>query len=105
MFANKIDKDGAQCISEMIRNKQFLTCLGLSNNKLYKAGAMEIAQNGLNGKTQLVKLSIENNGIGTDGLAAISRALKHCRGIQELYLYNNELENESMEEFSKLLQN
>ena len=51
MFANKIDKEGAQSISAIIKNKQFLTCLGLSNNKLYKSGAIEIAKNGLYGKS------------------------------------------------------
>lgn len=51
LFANKIDMEGAQHISAIIRNKQFLTSLGLSNNKLYKSGAIEIAKNGLAGKT------------------------------------------------------
>ena len=51
LFAIKIDKEGAAHISAIIRNKQFLTCLGLSNNKLYKSGAIEIAKNGLMGKS------------------------------------------------------
>ena len=43
LFANKIDQEGATCISAMIKNKDKLTCLGLSNNKLMKNGACEIA--------------------------------------------------------------
>ena len=78
LFANKINNEGAHYISAMIKNKSFLSCLGLSNNKLYKSGAIEIAQNGLRDKTQLVKISIENNGIGNEGLKEMSLALKNC---------------------------
>ena len=61
LFANKIDKDGAPFISAIIKNKEGLQCLGLSNNKLNKPGAIDIAHNGLQGKTNLIKISIENN--------------------------------------------
>lgn len=61
LFANKISKESAVDISAILRNKQGLTCLGLSNNKIFVDGAREIAKNGLFGKTQVVKLSIENN--------------------------------------------
>jgi hypothetical protein len=32
LFANKIDANGAGCISSIIKNKVKLSCLGLSNN-------------------------------------------------------------------------
>jgi hypothetical protein len=51
LFANKINSEGAVHISAIIKNKAFLSCLGLSNNKLYKQGAVEIAENGLKGKS------------------------------------------------------
>jgi hypothetical protein len=41
-------------------------------NKLSHTGAIEIANNGLEGKRGLVKISIENNSIGNIGLQAIS---------------------------------
>ena len=75
----------------------------MSNNKLYKYGAVEIAENGLAGKQSLVKLSIENNCIGNEGLKAISKALMECRNIQEIYLYNNELDDDPIEDFTNLL--
>jgi len=34
LFANKIDESGAPFISAMIKNKEKLSCIGLSNNKL-----------------------------------------------------------------------
>jgi Ran GTPase-activating protein (RanGAP) involved in mRNA processing and transport len=77
--------------------------LGLSNNKLYKYGAQEIAENGLAGKQNLVKLSIENNCIGNEGLKAISKSLMECRNIEEIYLYNNELDDDPIEDFTNLL--
>ena len=50
LFANKIDQSGAPFIADIIKNKLQLQTLGLSNNKLYKYGAMEIAKTGLTGK-------------------------------------------------------
>ena len=51
----------------------------------------------------LTKISIENNGIQNSGLKAIAQALKECRLIQEFYLYNNELDDDPIEDFTKLL--
>ena len=64
LFANKIDESGAEYISKIIKNKHKLTSLGLSNNKLATAGAVEIAKEGLQGKTEMTKISMENNVIG-----------------------------------------
>lgn len=80
--------------------------LGLSNNKLHKSGAIEIAENGLKGKSQLVKLSIENNSIGNEGLEAIAKSLHPtCSSVQELYLYNNEIDDEPIMDFCTFLKN
>ena len=103
LFANKIDQSGAPFIADIIKNKLQLQTLGLSNNKLYKYGAMEIAKTGLTGKQSLVKLSIENNCIGNEGLKAISIALSECRALQEIYLYNNEIDDEPIEDFTNLI--
>jgi len=81
LFANKISAQGAADISGILKNKFKITTLGLSNNKLDSPGAIELAHNGLAGKQYLVKLSIENNGIGNRGLEAIAKALKECRNI------------------------
>lgn len=51
LFANKITGEGSVFISAMIKNKTFLSTLGLSNNKLGRGGAIEIAENGLKGKS------------------------------------------------------
>ena len=103
LYANKIGPEGARNISSIIRNKQKLTALGLSNNKLSDTGAMEIAQNGLAGKRFIVKLSLENNGIRNDGLEAISKSLMENTQLQEIYLYNNELDDEPIDVFVQFL--
>jgi Ran GTPase-activating protein (RanGAP) involved in mRNA processing and transport len=103
LFANKIEPDGAHCISAIIKNKPKLSCIGLSNNRLGADGAIEIAQNGLEGKQELVKISIENNVIGNIGLRAISLALKDCHHLQEFYLYNNEIDDEPITEFTNFI--
>ena len=103
LFANKIGEDGAGNISAIIKSKGKLTCLGLSNNKLGGSGAVEIATSGLNGKNQMIKLSIENNGIGNPGLQAISNALRNCTRLQEIYLYNNDIDDDPIDQFVALL--
>ena len=50
-------------------------------------------------------MSIENNGIGNEGLKEIALALSNCNTIQELYLYNNELDDDPIKDFTKLLAN
>lgn len=103
LFANRIGPDGSKQISAMIKNKAKLTSLGLSNNKLNDTGCIELAQNGLVGKRFLVKLSFENNGMGNTALEAVSASLMDCQSIQELYLYNNELDDDPIENFCELL--
>jgi Leucine-rich repeat (LRR) protein len=51
-------------------------------------------------KPDLVKLSLESNGIESRGLLAISTALKDNTELKELYLYNNRIDDSYMEEFS-----
>ena len=77
----------------------------MSNNKLGSDGAEELAKNGLQGKRGLIKLSIENNSISNSGLKAISLALRDCQQIQEIYLYNNDIDDEPIGDFCNLLKN
>lgn len=39
------------------------------------------------------------------GLMGLSKALLDNESLEEIYLYNNEIDDESMESFSKMLQN
>ena len=64
---------------------------------------MEIAKTGLTGKQSLVKLSIENNCIGNEGLKAIAIALRDNKALQEIYLYNNEIDDEPIEDFTNFI--
>jgi hypothetical protein len=50
-------------------------------------------------------LSLEGNLIGSEGLRAISIALKENTELKEIYLYNNMLDDSAMEDFSKMLSN
>lgn len=104
LFANKIEEDGAEFISNIIAAKEGLHCLGLSNNKLGATGAVEIAEKGLKGKTELTKLSIENNGICNAGIESISKHLNKCNTLQEIYLYNNDIDDDPLDMFVEFLQ-
>jgi Ran GTPase-activating protein (RanGAP) involved in mRNA processing and transport len=104
LFANKIEEDGAGFISNIIASKENLQCLGLSNNKLGATGAVEIAEKGLKGKTELIKLSIENNGICNAGVESISKNLSQCNSFQEIYLYNNDIDDDPIDMFVEFIQ-
>jgi len=54
---------------------------------------------------QLTRLSLESNLIGNRGLIGISKALAENETLEELYLYNNDLDDESMDEFAAMLTN
>ena len=62
-----------------------------------------MATTALKDKVQLSKLSLEGNSIGSRGLKAISEALSANTELRELYLYNNQIEDEWMEEFGKMI--
>ena len=53
----------------------------------------------------LSKLSLEGNSIGSKGLAAISEVLMDNVELLEIYLYNNQLEDEGLNVFAKMLEN
>ena len=76
----------------------------MSNNKLGATGAVEIAEKGLKGKTELIKLSIENNGICNAGVESISKNLKDCNSFQEIYLYNNDIDDDPIDMFVEFIQ-
>jgi len=48
---------------------------------------------------------MESNLIGNDGLQAISRALVNITTLKEIFLYNNDLDDDTMEEMSAMLGN
>lgn len=48
---------------------------------------------------------MESNLIGNLGLKAVAKALMENETLEELYLYNNDLDDESMEEFAACLKN
>lgn len=103
LFANKIEAEEGKHIAAILKGKSKLTCLGLSNNKLGATGACYIADDGLKGNACLVKLSIENNGISNAGLESLSEALKLNNSLQEIYLYNNDIDDDPINSFVAML--
>ena len=75
LYSNSIGPMQSDYIAAIIAKKRKLTCLGLSNNQIGEEGATILAEQGLQGKDQLTKLSLEGNFIGSQGLIAVSKAL------------------------------
>ena len=89
----------------MLVNKRMLKTLGLSNNMIGIGGAREIAQVCLQELHSLTRLALESNLIGNSGLEAVARALVENTSLKEIFLYNNDLDDDKMREFSAMLGN
>lgn len=105
LYSNEIDAEGAQLIAQMLVNKLRLKHLGLSNNIIGQGGARELAQICLQTLPSLTRLSMESNLIGNSGLEGIAKALVQNETLEELFLYNNDLDDDMMLELSKTLVN
>ena len=92
-------------MAKIIQSKRKLTALGLSNNQIGTEGAMHIASTALADKLSLTKLSLEGNSIGSRGLRAISEAMMANTELKEIYLYNNQIEDDGLDIFGKMIQN
>jgi len=89
----------------MLVNKTKLRTLGLSNNMIGIGGARELASVCIADLVSLTRLSMESNLIGNDGLLAISNALVNNTSLKEIFLYNNDLDDDTMEVMSAMLSN
>jgi Ran GTPase-activating protein (RanGAP) involved in mRNA processing and transport len=61
---------------------------------------MHLASTCLADKAALTKLSLEGNSIGSRGLRAISEALTNSKELKEIYLYNNQIEDDGIDAFA-----
>lgn len=105
LYSNEINAEGASVIAHMLANKTKLKTLGLSNNIIGSGGAREIASVCLPGLTSLTRLAIESNLIGNLGLEGVARALIDNTSLEEIFLYNNDLDDDLMLELSQSLAN
>ena len=53
----------------------------------------------------MTRLALESNLIGNQGLEAIAAALVHNTSLKELFLYNNDLDDDTMRDLSHMLGN
>ena len=103
LYSNEINSEGARIIAGMLKNKVNLKALGLSNNYIGHGGAREIASTCQDALFGLQRLSLESNLIGNLGLTGLSKALIDNESLEELYLYNNDIEDESMSALIEML--
>lgn len=105
LYSNDISAEGAKLIAQMLANKSNLRTLGLSNNIIGHGGARELANTCLRHLNSLQTLALESNLIGNIGLNNIANALLHNTNLQDLFLYNNDIDDEILPDFSKMLAN
>lgn len=105
LYSNEIDAEGAQLIAQMLVGNSRLRTLGLSNNIIGVGGARELAQVCLKDLTSLTRLALESNLIGNSGLEAVARSLAENTTLKEIFLYNNDLDDDSMRDMGAILMN
>lgn len=105
LYSNEINSEGAKIIAGMLKNKVNLKALGLSNNYIGHGGAREIASTCQDALFGLTRLSLESNLISNLGLTGLSKALLDNDSLEELYLYNNDIDDESIDSFIEMLKN
>lgn len=105
LYSNDINSEGAVIVAKMIKDKSSLNILGLSNNCIGFGGAREIASTCQAALFKLQKLSLESNLIGNLGLTGLTKALTDNETLEELFLYNNDLDDTSMGELANCLKN
>jgi Ran GTPase-activating protein (RanGAP) involved in mRNA processing and transport len=105
LYSNDINSEGAKVIAGLLSDKVNLKCLGLSNNYIGHGGAREIAAVCQDSLFGLTRLSLESNLIGNMGLMGLSKALIENETLEEIYLYNNEVDDDSMRAFADMLKN
>ena len=105
LYSNEIDSEGAQLITQMLTNKHNLRTFGLSNNIIGTGGARELASVCLAHLSNLQRLALESNLIGNLGLDAMTLALAHNTSLREIFLYNNDLDDDPMADFANMLSN
>ena len=105
LYSNEIDAEGASYVAQTLVNKKKLCTLGLSNNIIGVGGARELASICLAELPCLTRLALESNLIGNVGLSAISKALVENTSLTQIFLYNNDLDDDTMREFSAMLSN
>ena len=89
----------------MLVNKAQLRTLGLSNNMIGTGGARELASVCLAHLSSLQRLALESNLVGNLGLDAMTVALTANTTLKEIFLYNNDLDDDPMAEFANMLSN
>ena len=55
--------------------------------------------------TSLQRLALESNLVGNMGLDAMTQALAHNVSLKEIFLYNNDLDDDPMANFANMLSN
>ena len=68
-------------------------------------GARELASVCLAQLTSLQRLALESNLVGNLGLDAMTVALTANTSLKEIFLYNNDLDDDPMAEFANMLSN
>eukprot|EP01012_Entosiphon_sulcatum_P011561 TRINITY_DN17063_c0_g1_i1.p1 TRINITY_DN17063_c0_g1~~TRINITY_DN17063_c0_g1_i1.p1 ORF type:complete len:636 (+),score=78.51 TRINITY_DN17063_c0_g1_i1:1777-3684(+) len=121
-----VDEFGAQCFGHVLRYNQSITALGLGSNEIGAAGAgfladglrynttlqrLDVSNNTLKsrGVSELVKcglgkllvLDLRGNKMGSEGAAALSRALATTTSLRELRVDGNKLGDEGARQIAE----
>lgn len=103
LSCNRITRDGALALAELLKRDTSLKVLDLSHNRLGDAGAHSLAQAIATYNTHLNVLVVSHNEMNGKGLCSLAQALHLNSTLSNLYVWGNKLEEAACLAFSKLL--
>ncbi|KAM3593248.1 uncharacterized protein V6R79_008445 [Siganus canaliculatus] len=100
---NRVTRDGARLLALLLEQNRTLEILDLSFNRIEDAGAGCLSEAVVRPDCVLSGLSVCSNRIRTEGLLALTSALRASSALQQLYVWGNQLEEPVCQAFRELI--
>ncbi|XP_058481528.1 leucine-rich repeat-containing protein 34 [Solea solea] len=94
LHCNRVTRDGARRLAEVLKQNPTLEVIDLSSNRNEDEGAAYLSDALMRPGCGLRELSVNNNNIRTDGLLALTHAMKANATLTHIYIWGNHLEEE-----------
>ncbi|XP_016886881.1 leucine-rich repeat-containing protein 34 isoform X2 [Cynoglossus semilaevis] len=100
---NHVTRDGVHHLTKMLRENQTLELIDLSSNRIEDEGAEYLSEAITSPGCSLKELSVKSNNITTQGLLALTRAIKANTTLTHIYVWGNHLEEPVCKAFRELV--
>jgi Ran GTPase-activating protein (RanGAP) involved in mRNA processing and transport len=103
LSCNRIGRDGAGHVARLLTLDTHLTHLDLSYNRIEDEGVISISNALTHYNRNLKMLAICGNTISGRGLCALAKAIQANLALTHVYIWGNEMDEETCKAFSSLV--